>query len=195
MSVGMSILDYTTGLFREPASLRAFVDDPRQALREAGLRDATPEQVHDLLPVIAESMPPDHPLQTVAHADDPVAALQALDVDDMVADAHDHHRDVALIEKAVGGPEVLAAPRPVCAVPDEKATVVIDVGAVDSVGKERGHGDADKALGETIDDPLTPQIEGLPADDMPELDDAGDAVSEAVDSPDFDAVGWGKAVE
>jgi hypothetical protein len=29
----MSILDFTTGLFREPANLRSFVDDPDQALK------------------------------------------------------------------------------------------------------------------------------------------------------------------
>ncbi|HEX4558752.1 MAG TPA: IniB N-terminal domain-containing protein [Mycobacterium sp.] len=66
----MSILDFTTGLFRDPVNLRSFVDDPDQALTDAGLPDAKPEQVHDLLPVIAESMPPDHPLQTVAHSAD-----------------------------------------------------------------------------------------------------------------------------
>lgn len=49
----MSILDFTTGLFRDPASLRSFVDDPDQALEDAGLPDATPEQVHDLLPLVA----------------------------------------------------------------------------------------------------------------------------------------------
>jgi hypothetical protein len=76
----MSILDFTTGLFREPASLQSFVDDPEQALRDAGLPDATPEQVHDLIPVVAESMPADHPLQTVLHAPDPLAALLDLDI-------------------------------------------------------------------------------------------------------------------
>jgi hypothetical protein len=50
----MSILDFTTGLFREPANLRSFVDDPDQALKDAGLPDATPEQVHDILAVVAE---------------------------------------------------------------------------------------------------------------------------------------------
>jgi hypothetical protein len=33
----MSILDLTTDLFRDPASLRAFVDDPDQALQDAEL--------------------------------------------------------------------------------------------------------------------------------------------------------------
>ena len=33
----MSILDFTTGLFRDPANLRSFVDNPDQALDEAGL--------------------------------------------------------------------------------------------------------------------------------------------------------------
>ena len=46
----MSILDFTTGLFRAPANLRSVVDDPDQAS-------------------------PDHPLQTVVHSADPVAAL------------------------------------------------------------------------------------------------------------------------
>ena len=63
----MSILDFTTGLFREPANLRSFVDNPDQALKDAGLPDATPDQIHDLLPMVAESMPLDHPLQTVVH--------------------------------------------------------------------------------------------------------------------------------
>jgi len=43
---------------RDPASLRSFVDDPEQALEEAGLPDATPGRVHDPLPAVAESMPP-----------------------------------------------------------------------------------------------------------------------------------------
>jgi len=76
----MSILDFTTGLFREPANLRSFVDDPDQALEDAGLPDATPKQVHDLLPVVAESMPPDHPLQAVVHSADPMRALAELDI-------------------------------------------------------------------------------------------------------------------
>jgi hypothetical protein len=37
----MSILDFTSGLFRDPVNLRSFVDDPDQALDEAGLADAT----------------------------------------------------------------------------------------------------------------------------------------------------------
>jgi hypothetical protein len=81
----MSILDFTTGLFREPANLRSFVDDPDQALEDAGLPDATPEQVHDLLPVVAESMPPDHPLQAVVHSADPMRALAELHIDELVA--------------------------------------------------------------------------------------------------------------
>lgn len=98
----MSILDFTTGLFRDPANLRSFVDDPDQALEDAGLPDATPEQVHDLLPLVAESMPPDHPLQVVVHSADPARALAELDIDELVADLHDHHHQVQLIEKALG---------------------------------------------------------------------------------------------
>jgi hypothetical protein len=70
----MSILDFTTDLFRDPVNLRSFVDDPDQALTDAGIPDATPEQVHDLLPVVAESMPPDHPPHTVAQSADPARA-------------------------------------------------------------------------------------------------------------------------
>jgi hypothetical protein len=44
-------------LFRDPANLRSFVDDPDHALQDPGLPDATPEQVHELLPMVAESMP------------------------------------------------------------------------------------------------------------------------------------------
>ncbi|MEO3758855.1 IniB N-terminal domain-containing protein [Mycobacterium sp. B14F4] len=191
MSVGMSILDYTTGLFREPASLRAFVDDPRQALCDAGFPDATPEQVHDLLPVIAESMPPDHPLQAVVHADDLAAALQALDVDDLVADAHDHHRDVALIEKAMGGPEgVVAVPPARCAASEEAPMIVVDTDPA-----ERGRVGSDKALDEVPDDPFTSPTDETPSDDVPGPDGEEDTVAELIVRPDFDAVVWGKALE
>ena len=54
----MSILDFTTALFREPANLRSFVDNPDQALKDAGLPDATPAQVHDLLPVVGSPCRP-----------------------------------------------------------------------------------------------------------------------------------------
>jgi hypothetical protein len=105
----MSILDFTTGLFREPANLRSFVDDPDQALKDAGLPDATPQQVHDLLPMVAESMPLDHPLQTVVHSADPVRALAELDIDELVADVHHHHHhhhhETQLIEKELGPAE------------------------------------------------------------------------------------------
>ena len=88
----MSILDFTTDLFRDPASLRAFIEDADRSLRDAGLPDATAEQVYDLLPMVAESMPQEHPLQTVVHAPDPQAALQELDLDrvieDLESDAH-----------------------------------------------------------------------------------------------------------
>lgn len=98
----MSILDFTVGLFRDPAVLRSFIDDPDRALADAGLPDATPAQVHDLLPVVAESMAPDHPLQSVVHSADPVGALGELDVDEMLADIHHHHHHTQLIEKALG---------------------------------------------------------------------------------------------
>ena len=57
----MSIVDFTANLFHDLADLRAFVDDPDQALSDAGLADVTAEQVLDLLPTVTESMPPDHP--------------------------------------------------------------------------------------------------------------------------------------
>ena len=101
----MSILDFTTGLFREPANLRSFVDNPGQALKDAGLPDATPDQVHDLLPLVAESMPPDHPLQTVVHSADPVRALAELDIDELVADVHHRHHETQFIEKTLGQAE------------------------------------------------------------------------------------------
>ena len=192
MSAGMSILDYTTGLFREPASLGAFVDDPRQALRDAGFPEATPEQVLQLLPVIAESMPLDHPLQAVAHADDPAAALRAIDVADLIADAHDHHREVALIEKALGGPESFAAPQPQCAAPQGEAgpVIVVDVGAVEpaDVGSEKG-------LGGPLDAPSISDDEAAPLDDNPSIEEAASTVAGLLEQPDVDAAAWGTTLE
>jgi hypothetical protein len=75
---------------------------PTRRSTRPGLPDATPEQVHDLLPMVAESMPPDHPLQTVVHAADPLAALAELDIDELIADGHHHHHQTLLIEKVLG---------------------------------------------------------------------------------------------
>jgi len=200
----MSILDFTTGLFRDPVNLRSFVDDPEQALHDAGLPDATPEQVHDLLPVVAESMPPDHPLQTVVHSDDPVSALRALDIDDLIAEAHDHHHEVERIEKAVGDPGEAArlhvAPSGECRAHEGEDPVPaghIEIGSWDVTGQH------DKGLGDVEDDPLTPEIEGVdaePADDYPErgedhVSDGDHAVAEGLVDTDFGAVAWGKAVD
>lgn len=173
----MSILDFTTRLFREPASLQSFVDDPEQALRDAGLPDATPEQVHDLIPVVAESMPADHPLQTVLHAPDPVAALLDLDIAQLTAALRDHGRtDVP--DKSMGE----SAADQVISVADIECTPIDADGIVDSA----------KELDGVVDDPLTPEIEGdleavtddyhaLPVDDLAD--------------PDFSPAAWGKDIE
>jgi hypothetical protein len=175
----MSILDFTTGLFREPATLQSFRDDPEQALRDAGLPDVTPEQVHDLLPVVAESMPADHPLQTVVHAPDPVAALLELDIAQLAAAARDHSR-ADTPDKAVGEPahEVISVGDIECRPVDDS-----DFAAKWDI-VEAG----DKALGGVVDDPLTPQIEGdlaaYPAGPAQDLVDT-----------DFSPAVWGKAIE
>jgi hypothetical protein len=180
----MSILDFTTGLFREPANLRSFVDDPDQALKDAGLPDATPEQVHDLLPVVAESMPPDHVLQMVVHSADPVRALAELGIDELVADVHQHHHET---QKALGSAEC----RP---------------GDDEDEPAETFHGghwglveEGDKGLGE----PLAPQIEEgdpVPVNDYPDLREVGEPGDDhAPDDGGVDlnisGVAWGEAVE
>jgi hypothetical protein len=185
----MSILDFTTGLFRDPANLRSFVDDPDQALLDAGLPDATPEQVHDLLPVVAESMPLDHPLQTVVHSADPERALAGLDIDELVADIHDHHHQTRLIEKALGSAEC----RPGDDTDDDRPGETIHVGDWDLVEQ------ADKGLG----DLSAPRIEvgssapvhdypDPPQDDEPHHDHAPD--DGGVDLG-IGSVVWGEAVE
>jgi hypothetical protein len=190
----MSILDFTTGLFRDPANLRSFIDDPDQALQDAGLSDATPEEVHDLLPVVAESMPPDHPLQTVAHSADPARALAELDGDELVADVHHHHHQTQLIVTELG----LAECRPGDDEDhvDEEPAETIHIGHWDVV--EAG----EKALG----DLFMPRIaEGDPAPvdvypDRHEDDEPGDlSDDDAPDDGDLDldmsAIAWGKAIE
>jgi hypothetical protein len=185
----MSILDFTTDLFRDPINLRSFVDNPDQALHDAGLPDATPEQVHDLLPLVAESMPADHPLQAVVHSSDPAAALAALDVGELGADLHDHHHPTQLVEKALGTAEC----RPDDEDEDDGAAETIHVGHWNLVDA------GEKALG----DLFTPQIEEsapTAVDDYSEerpayepdqdhaLDDGGVAL-------DISGVVWGEAVE
>jgi hypothetical protein len=181
----MSILDFTTGLFREPASLQSFVDDPEQALLDAGLPGVTPEQVHDLLPVVAESMPADHPLQTVVHSPDPVAALLNVDIAELAAAVHDHGRSEQP-DKSVGEP----ASDKVISVGDIECKPIDTDDVVDSVkaGKWDVVSEGDKALGAVIDDPLTPVNEGDVADHLaPTTDDLVD--------PDFSHAAWGKAIE
>jgi hypothetical protein len=188
----MSILDFTTDLFRDPINLRSFVDDPDQALHDAGLPDATPEQVHDLLPLVAESMPADHPLQTVVHSADPAAALAELDVDELgvpsTADLHDHHHPTQLVEKALGTAECRPDDHD-----DDRAAETIHVGHWNLVDE------GEKALG----DVFAPQIEeGAPTtvDDYPEVhpDDHPDndhALDDGGVNLDISGVVWGEAVE
>jgi hypothetical protein len=186
----MSILDFTTGLFRDPANLRAFVDDPDRALEDAGLPDATPEQVHDLLPVVAESMPPDHPLQTVVHAADPVQALAELDIDELVADVHHHHHQTELIEKALGSEECR---------PGDDEDDVDEPDETIHVGHWALVEEGDKALGDLLAQQLE---EGAPepVDDYPEDrpgDEPGDdhALDDGGVDLDVSAAGWGKAID
>jgi hypothetical protein len=200
----MSILDFTTGLFREPANLRSFIDNPDQALKDAGLPDATPQQVNDVLQVVAESMPPDHPLQTVVHSADPVAALQALDIDDLIAEAHDHHHEVERMGKALGDPGEAArlhaaAPSAECR-PDVDDQPIAEHIEIRNWGLSDQH---EKGLGDVVDNPLTPEIEGEPVeptDDYrrPRDEDESDhdhAVDDGLDDLDNSAVAWGKAIE
>jgi hypothetical protein len=189
----MSILDFTTGLFREPASLRSFVDDPDQALIDAGLPDATPAQVHDLLPVVAESMPPDHPLQTVVHSADPVRALAELDIDDLVADVHHHHQETQLVEK------VLAPAQECRPGDDDEENGDAEPAETIHVGRWGSAQEGDKALGDLF---MPPIAEGEPAsvDEYPEIreDDEMDsdhALDDGAYDLDVGAVTWGKAIE
>ena len=183
----MSILDFTTGLFRDPANLRSFIDDPDKALEDAELPDATPDQVHDLLPVVAESMPLDHPLQTVVHSADPVAALAELDIDELVADLHHHHHQTQHVDKAIGPAEC----RP--GADNDEPAETIHVRHWDLVEQ------VDKGLG----DLFAPQIEEgkpEPFDDYPdprEDDERGDDHALDDDGLDLDisAMAWGKAIE
>jgi hypothetical protein len=177
----MSILDFTTGLFRDPASLRSFVDNPEQALRDAGLPDATPEQVHDLLPLVAESMPADHPLQTVVHAPDPLAALLELDLAQLAADLRDHSRAVEP-DKSVGEPAVISVGDIACKPIDTDDVSSLKAGNWDLVTE------GDKALGGVVDDPLTPENEGEGAGYL-------ERAAEDLVEPDFSQASWGKALE
>jgi hypothetical protein len=68
----MSLIDFTANLFRDQERARAFADNPVQALRDAGLPDVTPADVAALLPTVAESMPPDHPLQSLVRPAQPL---------------------------------------------------------------------------------------------------------------------------
>jgi hypothetical protein len=176
----MSILDFTTCLFREPASLRSFVDDPEQALRDAGLPDATPDQVHDLVPLVAESMPADHPLQTVVHAPDPFAALLELDIAALAADLRDHSRAVEP-DKSVGEPAVISVGDIECK-PIDTDDDSLKAGNWNLVTE------GDKALGGVVDGRLTPENEG---EGVGYLEPTADDLVE----PDFSQASWGKALE
>jgi hypothetical protein len=182
----MSILDFATALFREPANLRSFVDNPDQALEDAGLPDATPGQIHDLLPVVAESMPPDHPLQAVVHAADPVRALAELGVDELVADVHHHHREAQFIEKELGSAECRPGDQDD---DDQESAQTIHVGHWGLVE------DGDKGLGGLA----APQIEEGDAVPVSDYADGSDVDDHAPDDDgldlDISGVAWGEAVE
>lgn len=204
----MSILDFTTDLFRDPAALRAFLEDPDQSLRDAGLPDATPEQVYRLLPVVAESMPPEHPLQTVVHATDPHAALQEIDVESVLkeveSETHLQGRIKAEsdMDDAVSGKTLTASHERTGLHAegdiDGDHTIVI----VETVHEGKGLGDAaevDDDAGQAhfitiVDDPSTPEIEV-------EVERSSDAhavehhLDDQIDDRDHGHVAWGKEID
>jgi hypothetical protein len=192
----MSIVDFTTGLFHDPANLRAFVDNPDEALRDAGLPDVTPEQVHAFLPVVAESMPPDHPLQTVVHAADPQAALQSLNVDEVCS--LPATKALSEVDGKTGkstdhAPDVGAGDDPVIIESVEagrwKPVWENDKG-LGETADDSGAAPAEDAYGKITDDPLTPEIEG----GMSDRDD-DHAMREDVAEPELHSTVWDKAIE
>ncbi len=207
----MSILDFTTDLFRDPASLRAFIEDADQSLRDAGLPDATPEQVYDLLPVVAESMPPEHPLQAVVHAADPQAALQELDIDrvveDLESDAHlagkvkaEGEMDAGVADKALAGAQARVGHHAEGDVGGGGAGDHIVI--VESVQHGKGLTDATDVdedalqahLIRIVDDPSTPEIEA--EIEEPTEDHAVDRdVDDEIDDPEDSHLAWGKAID
>ena len=203
----MSILDFTTDLFRDPASLRAFIEDADQSLRDAGLPEATPEQVYELLPVVAESMPPEHPLQAVVHAADPRAALQELDIDhvveDLESDAHlqgkvkaEGEMDAGVADKALAGAQARAGHHAEGDVGGAGDHIVI----VESVQHGKGLADATEVDEDSlqahfiriVDDPSTPEIEA--EIEEPTEDHAVDDDDE-IDEPEDIHLAWGKAID
>jgi hypothetical protein len=189
----MSILDFTTDLFRDPANLRSFVDNPNKALNDAGLPDATPQQVHDMLPVVAESMPPDHPLQTVVASLDPVAALQELDFGVLSFDEHQHHHETSFIEKVLAPAECRPGDD------DDDDVETIHVGNLNvAADVDKALGDVDALMPKAGDDFADDQAES--ADHYPDPDDDhfhdhDHALAEHPIDLDISAVAWGKAIE
>lgn len=208
----MSILDFTTDLFRDPAALRAFIEDPDQSLRDAGLPGATPEQVYHLLPMVAESMSPEHPLQSVVHSTDPHAALQELDVESVLEDVESEAHLQGRI-KAEGAMDAVSGKTQV---QPHEATGLHAEGDIDSdrtivvvetVGKGLGQPtDTDHDIAHDIDyeahahfitivdDPSTPEIEV-------EVDRPGDAhavehdVGHHIDEHHDTHAAWGKEID
>jgi hypothetical protein len=103
-------------------------------------------------------MPPDHPLQTVVHSADPIAALRALDIDAPIAEAHDHHHEVERMGKALGDPGEAA--RLQAAAPAAECRPDVDDQPIAEHIEIRNWGLSDqhqKGLGDVVDNPLTPE--------------------------------------
>jgi hypothetical protein len=196
----MSILDFTTDLFRDPASLRAFIEDADRSLRDAGLPDATPEQVYDLLPLVAESMPHEHPLQTVVRAADPQAALQELDLDHVLEDLESEARlhgkvkaegemDAGLADKAAVGAQARVGHHAEGAV-DENHVVVVQQGKGLGEATDADEDSARAYFIGIVDDPSTPEIEaGV------EEENEDHVVDDEVDDPEDSPMAWGKTID
>ncbi len=185
----MSILDFTTGLFREPANLRSLCRRPRPGA--AGRR---PSRRHPRTgprppPMVAESMPPDHPLQTVVHAADPFAALRA---------RHRRAGSPTVRRPQPGGgagQERGRAPERSIAVgdiasPNRSTPTTTRSRATRQLGP--GPPRATRRLGDVVDDPLTPENEGEP---MAELTSTTRRHDDLVEPDIQSSVAWGKAIE
>jgi hypothetical protein len=197
----MSIVDFTADLFHDSASLHAFVDDPTQALRAAGFPDATPEQVIEILPTVAESMPPDHPLQAVVHAPDPQAALAELNLDhaveDLESDAHLQGKAKAEGEMDSGLAVGHHAEGDVDADGAGDRIVIVETEHEDKGLCEATDVDEDSLQADFIrivDDPSTPEIEA--EIEAPNEDHAVDRdVDDRIDDPVEGHLAWGKAID
>ena len=159
-----SLLDFVMSLVRDPDAAARFADDPDQAIVDANLTDVTSADVHNLIPVVTESLSAAVPTTGTEGVVDLADNVWASGAATAAFDAFDDQVPVQAVD------DVHSVITDYVDSPDQGLHTLSDAGVPGVVGSD------DAAL--QFDQPV---IDDLPVIDLPADGDFGATVIEVAD--------------